>query len=1016
MDRALRVVALLLLVWQGPALGLDTTTRLVGPVRSWSDADLERFNAEWVQVKFIEGSSVLLEGTHFVDASGHDLTSLHATLTRFTITAVRPTFTRERATLRGWKARGEWRARCVGPDLSLWYNLKVAGGRPAIAELVNALNALPLVEIAHPVPIVEPAVLRTGLTSGEGRAVTDPRAGEQRGRTPDFTGLQGYLFDPPWGLNGPAAWALNGGRGEGIKFIDVELAWTPDHEDFPFAQYFYEGGEPMNMGYESHGTSVLGEVISSHNGFGVSGFAPAVAYGVVAIDINLYPDVAQYFEEALDQLDPGDVWLIELQMYPPGRTATPMEWLQVNYDVIWTSVWGRGVVCVEAGANGSQNLDDPGWGGLFDRNLRDSGAIMVAAGTPSGRVAESFTNYGSRMDVHAWGSQIVTTGNGDLYDGGTLQTRYTDTFGGTSGASPMIVGSSLCLQGIAKSHLGHALPPEQLRAVLHDTGIPHLDPLREIGPRPDLAPAAEAILAMSPMPYLRIDSWVVDDDQTGASMGNGNGAVEFGESIELTLTLANVGQLHAPDVTGTLACDDPYITVTVGQAFFGTIAAGGEGSNATPFVFDVDPRVPDGHEAAFHLAVNQPPEQLDFTLACGAPRLGVVAFAIDDEVGGNGNGIAEPGEDLLLTVTVANEGSAQVDQVSGVLWGGPYLEIDPTPAAYGTLPAGAQVEGGPFAVTVTPACPNPFTVLLVLDLEGAGPYATRDEFDFPIGETFHEDMEHGGAGWSHHVGGSGYLDEWHLETYRNHTAGGTTAWKCGGAGGLDYGNRSYAILESAPFALPAGAQLAFWHWMEAETSTSYPGYCYDGGRVEISLDGGPFQPIAPEGGYPYRIRAGTNPLPGETPVYSGAHDWEEAAFDLTAYQGSARVRCTFASDAAVTGEGWYIDDVQVTMIFSETGEVSRTAALRLYPVLPNPVTRAARLTFDLPADERVRVGIYDAGGRLLRVLHDGPLAAGSHGLCWDGRDAHGQQAPAGVYWARLATADQRRAARLLVLR
>jgi len=186
-----------------------------------------------------------------------------------------------------------------------------------------------------------------------------------------------------------------------------------------------------------------------------------------------------------------------------------MEWLQVNYDVIWTSVWSRSIICIEAGANGTQNLDEPSWGGVFDRNVRDSGAIMVAAGTPNGLVAEWFTNYGSRMDVHAWGSSIVTTGGGDLYDGGTLQTRYTSTFGGTSGASPMVAGSALCLGGIARAA---AIPftPIQIRTVLHDTGTPHQG-ASYIGPRPNLEAAAATIISTAAVasPDRNVVSWAI---------------------------------------------------------------------------------------------------------------------------------------------------------------------------------------------------------------------------------------------------------------------------------------------------------------------------------------------------------------------------------------------------------------------------------------------------------------------------------------------------------------------------
>lgn len=152
------------------------------------------------------------------------------------------------------------------------------------------------------------------------------------------------------------------------------------------------------------------------------------------------------------------------------------------------------MVCIEAGANGTQDLDDPSWEGVFDRNLRDSGAVMVGAGTPTGRVAEWFTNYGSRMDVHAWGSEIVTTGYGDLYRGGSLQTEYTSDFGGTSGASPMVTGAALCLQGISRQVYGTHLPPPLLRRLLNETAVPHLDPVKEIGPRPDLGAAVERLL------------------------------------------------------------------------------------------------------------------------------------------------------------------------------------------------------------------------------------------------------------------------------------------------------------------------------------------------------------------------------------------------------------------------------------------------------------------------------------------------------------------------------------------
>lgn len=516
------------------ASALDTQTRPVGPVQLWDAADLETFDEHWLHVKFVEGSDVNWVGAEFADDSGRNLAGLNAAIAFEQVTDVQRTFSRDRVTLRNWKARGEAKTGVVGPDLSLWYNVRVESGREAVARLLNELNADPSVEIAHPVAIPETA----GLYFTESTPV-----GGDRLPTPDFTDMQDYLYDTPVGLDAPSAWAEDGGKGALVKFIDVELCWTEDHEDFTFANNFYVGGAAQDPSYETHGTAVLGEVIGVHNGFGVSGFAPDVQYGVVAVTVGEWPEVPHYFQEAVDNLDTGDVWLIELQMYPPGASATPMEWLQVNYDVIWTSSWALDIICVEAGANGSQDLDSSFWDGVFDRNIRDSGAIMVGAGTPYGRVAESFTNYGSRMDVHAWGSSIVTTGYGDLYNGGTLQTRYTSGFGGTSGASPMITGSVAALQGIVKANNPEPMSPLELRTILHDTGIDHLDPTREIGPRPDLAAAVAELPTFSS----------VDDGRATAIstpwLRAANPFVAGGE-LRLSLNPGSTAELELYDVSG----------------------------------------------------------------------------------------------------------------------------------------------------------------------------------------------------------------------------------------------------------------------------------------------------------------------------------------------------------------------------------------------------------------------------------------------------------------------------------
>lgn len=81
---------------------------------------------------------------------------------------------------------------------------------------------------------------------------------------------------------------------------------------------------------------------------------------------------------------------------------------------------------------------------------------------------------------------------------------------------------------------------------------------------------------------------------------------------------------------------------------------------------------------------------------------------------------------------------------------------------------------------------------------------------------------------------------------------------------------------------------------------------------------------------------------------------------------------------------------------------------------PNPVLDAGSISFRLAGPSEVRVLLFDAGGRLLRRLADGPMDAGYHRLAWDGLDRHGLPVHQGVYLCR-AEADGRSLTRKILV-
>jgi hypothetical protein len=76
---------------------------------------------------------------------------------------------------------------------------------------------------------------------------------------------------------------------------------------------------------------------------------------------------------------------------------------------------------------------------------------------------------------------------------------------------------------------------------------------------------------------------------------------------------------------------------------------------------------------------------------------------------------------------------------------------------------------------------------------------------------------------------------------------------------------------------------------------------------------------------------------------------------------------------------------------------------------PNPFTTTVVLSFQLAADARVDIGIYDLAARRVRVLAARTFAAGSYQLSWDGTDETAQAVPNGMYWVLLQTPGGTRA-------
>ncbi|RKH63265.1 S8 family peptidase [Corallococcus llansteffanensis] len=476
---------------------------------------------ERLVVKFHEGSRVRLRGNALRSLSAErsesersllagrglsearldtDVKSVQALLERAPrATSLRRLFTEDEAALEARKVVGEARSGRQLADLNLYFEVPLVPGTTAerVAEVVAALNALDGVEVAYAEPPAEPAMVNFGMEPVLRGLLS---ASDISPTTPLYDGAQGYLNAAPSGVDARYAWGLPGGNGAGIRFVDVEGGWRTTHEDMP--GFFTQLGTQFNdLGWRNHGTAVLGEVVGVANAYGVTGIANGATVGVSSIGSQA---TSTAISNAAAAVGAGGVVLIELHAQGPADSTActcnqgqcnyiAMEYWQANYDAIATAT-ANGVTVVEAAGNGSANLDDAAYGNVFNRGVRDSGAILVGASTATTRVPMCWTNFGGRVDVHGWGESVVTLGYGDRFGSAYGEDQYyTSTFSGTSSASPIVTGSAIVLQGVARARGTGALDPRYVRGLLANTGTAQAADARNIGRLPDLRQALQTM-------------------------------------------------------------------------------------------------------------------------------------------------------------------------------------------------------------------------------------------------------------------------------------------------------------------------------------------------------------------------------------------------------------------------------------------------------------------------------------------------------------------------------------------
>jgi hypothetical protein len=124
---------------------------------------------------------------------------------------------------------------------------------------------------------------------------------------------------------------------------------------------------------------------------------------------------------------------------------------------------------------------------------------------------------------------------------------------------------------------------------------------------------------------------------------------------------------------------------------------------------------------------------------------------------------------------------------------------------------------------------------------------------------------------------------------------------------------------------------------------------------------------------------------GTIDLFDFGETYDTVILAITKYAPSSSTSYTYGTDS----------------IPADIADAAGAAALTLYPGVPNPMRSSGTIRLSLPSEQEVTVDLFDPAGRRIRSLGSGRLGPGVQEFRWDGRDADGREAPAGVYFVRV---------------
>lgn len=568
-------------------------------------------------------------------------------------------------------------------------------------------------------------------------------------------------------------------------------------------------------------------------------------------------------------------------------------------------------------------------------------------------------------------------------------------------------------------------------------------------------------------PYIVLQSHSICDES-----GNNNGLIDYGEYIELSVELKNVGNQISSDLSVELSSTSENITILDSSVNIDPISSGEISFLQNVFSFEVAHDIPDNYVIEFVLNISGDQNwTTTFSLTAHAPVLEYVSYMMDDSVYGNSDDIFDPGESVDIYITITNIGSSEIANVTGLLTSSsPHIFVDQfSPVGFGELQPG-NTATQPFKVTASYTTPQFYEAYFDIQLLTDFPIQSEDSFttiigDYYIDETFEQWLP---TGWS--VASSATSENWH-QNNSSHAGGESPEARFRWSPSTDAVQR----LITPPINTESVSSI------ELEFKYSIDDYSGDYElRLETSNDGENWHTIMdfPSQNIPATIVNMTvdNEDVGsdnfqlawtfegnsgninfwyiDDVLVSKNYDFDMAYFegvvtlndnlealeDVVVSAGNQSVFCdeggyyllpviaglwdVTASHADYTpmtvediniAAGEYIEiDFALDPVDADDEQVAPIT--KLVGNYPNPFNPETNIIFNLAHSDQVTIEIYNIKGQKMITLLDEFMEAGTHSVLWSGVDRNGRSVASGVYLTKFKTRQYTSTRKMLLLK